>query len=222
MELQNSTWGERRREPYPWDAVSLPPSGGDTRVAGPYLHLCRAKPGHWSPQVLQGWPRSGSPDAVSCKKSRGHPGIGGEIGGAGTRGSERHPEKRHSGTAGKHTRAAGRSHRWEPGRAEGKQTHPRPQHSPSGPKAAYGNRGRTWPRRAESEPECAAAAAPSRPRPSAGPPPLPPRPRAARHRPGRARPPPAPRRPLPSLRFRVNSPPVPHRAAPPWRSAARG
>lgn len=103
MELQNSTWGERRREPYPWDAVALPPSGGDTRVAGPYLHLCRTKPGHWSPQVLQGWPRSGSPEAVSCKKSGGHLGIGGwggEIGGAGTRGGEGHPERRYSGTAG--------------------------------------------------------------------------------------------------------------------------
>lgn len=42
-------------------------SGG---LAGPYLHLCRAKPGHWSPQVLQGWPRSGSPDAVSCKEQQ--------------------------------------------------------------------------------------------------------------------------------------------------------
>lgn len=192
------------------DAVSLPPSGGDTRVAGPYLHLCRTNPGHWSPQVLQGWPRSGSPEAVSCKKSGGHPGIGGEIGGTGTRGDEGHPEKRRSGAAGTQTCSGtepqvgageGRRETDPPPspalteRPESRLREPRPNMAPpSRVRARVRGSGRP-----EPPPPLRRAPAPSSPPPGRQAPPR------------EARPPPAPRRPLPSLRFRVNSPPPPRR-----------
>lgn len=41
-----------------------------TRWKGSYLHLCKANPGHWSPQALQGWPLSMRPSPVNFKTKR--------------------------------------------------------------------------------------------------------------------------------------------------------
>lgn len=37
-----------------------------------YLHLCKANPGHWSPQALHGWPLSIRPSPVNFKTKRQH------------------------------------------------------------------------------------------------------------------------------------------------------
>lgn len=39
---------------------------------GSYLHLCKANPGHWSPQALHGWPLSIRPSPVNFKTKRQH------------------------------------------------------------------------------------------------------------------------------------------------------
>lgn len=35
-----------------------------------YLHLCKANPGHWSPQALHGWPLSIRPSPVNFKTEK--------------------------------------------------------------------------------------------------------------------------------------------------------